>query len=198
MHSSKKPVGLMLMDQSAVAGVGNIYRAEILFKVQTELAGLPDKAARRLGAVDVYMCVGCKVVYGPPHFRTQVRPTIAGCQRLGSKSIGFAPQHTCSKTAPCPILLLLLRYCLLCLSSPWCFCTQVKTGWPHFLSPCLQAGVHPEQPSNTVDRAAFERIWRHCVLLLQRGFKTGSILTVDPEEADKLGRPWTRRSFCKQ
>lgn len=87
MHGSKKPVGLMLMDQSAVAGVGNIYRAEILFK----------------------------------------------------------------------------------------------------------AGVHPEQPSNTVDRAAFERIWRHCVLLLQRGFKTGSILTVDPEEADKLGRPWTRR-----
>ena len=48
MHSSKKPVGLMLMDQSAVAGVGNIYRAEILFKVQTELAGLPGKAARRL------------------------------------------------------------------------------------------------------------------------------------------------------
>ena len=58
----------------------------------------------------------------------------------------------------------------------------------------VQAGVHPEQPSNTVDRAAFERIWRHCVLLLQRGFKTGSILTVEPEEADKLGRPWTRRS----
>ena len=58
--------------------------------------------------------------------------------------------------------------------------------------------MHPEQPSNTVDRAAFERIWRQCVLLLQRGFKTGSILTVDPEEADKLGRPWTRRSACKQ
>ena len=48
MHSSKKPVGLMLMDQSAVAGVGNIYRAEILFKVQTQLAGLSDWAARRL------------------------------------------------------------------------------------------------------------------------------------------------------
>ena len=32
---SKKSVGLFLMDQSAVAGVGNIYRAEILFKVGT-------------------------------------------------------------------------------------------------------------------------------------------------------------------
>ena len=48
MHNSKKPVGLMLMDQTAVAGVGNIYRAEILFKVQTTFAGLPGKAARRL------------------------------------------------------------------------------------------------------------------------------------------------------
>ena len=58
-----------------------------------------------------------------------------------------------------------------------------------------QAGVHPEQPGNTVDRAAFERIWQHSVLLLQRGFKSGSILTVDPEEAAVLGPPWTRR--CK-
>lgn len=65
MHSSKKPVGLMLMDQSAVAGVGNIYRAEILFKVQTELAMLPDKAARRLGAVDVHTRSGCTVERGP-------------------------------------------------------------------------------------------------------------------------------------
>ena len=57
----------------------------------------------------------------------------------------------------------------------------------------LQAGVHPEQPGNTVDREAFERIWRHSVLLLQRGFKEGSILTVDPAEAKILGPPWTRR-----
>ena len=33
MHKSKKSVGLFLMDQAAIAGVGNIYRAEILFKV---------------------------------------------------------------------------------------------------------------------------------------------------------------------
>lgn len=33
----------------------------------------------------------------------------------------------------------------------------------------------------------------HAVVLLQRGFLTGSILTVDPEEAAVLGPPWTRR-----
>ena len=33
MLKSKKSVGLFLMDQAAIAGVGNIYRAEILFKV---------------------------------------------------------------------------------------------------------------------------------------------------------------------
>jgi hypothetical protein len=51
----------------------------------------------------------------------------------------------------------------------------------------FKAGVHPEAPANTLDRAAFDRVWRHSVLLLQRGFKTGSILTVDPEEAQQLG-----------
>lgn len=33
MQISKKPVGAILMDQTAVAGIGNIFRAEILFKV---------------------------------------------------------------------------------------------------------------------------------------------------------------------
>ena len=44
-----------------------------------------------------------------------------------------------------------------------------------------------------MDRAGFDRIWHHTVALLQRGFQTGSILTVDPEEAKRLGKPWTRR-----
>ena len=56
-----------------------------------------------------------------------------------------------------------------------------------------QAGVHPEQPGRSVSREGFESLWRHSVLLLQRGFKTGSILTVDDDEAKKLGKPWTRR-----
>jgi len=57
----------------------------------------------------------------------------------------------------------------------------------------LQAGVHPEQPGHTVGREAFDRIWHHSVLLLQRGFREGGILTVDAEEAKVLGNPWTRR-----
>ena len=39
MQASRKPVGLVLMDQSMIAGIGNIYRAEILFK---ERPGLWD------------------------------------------------------------------------------------------------------------------------------------------------------------
>lgn len=84
---SKKPIGLLLMDQSVIAGIGNIYRAEILFK----------------------------------------------------------------------------------------------------------SGVHPEQPGYSIPRSTFDLIWQHSVELLQRGFQTGSILTVDPEEAVVLGQPWTRR-----
>ncbi len=52
----------------------------------------------------------------------------------------------------------------------------------------MQAGIHPEQPALTVDRQGFEEIWRHSVELLQRGFQTGSILTVDPEDAALLGK----------
>ncbi|KAF6257648.1 hypothetical protein COO60DRAFT_1271214, partial [Scenedesmus sp. NREL 46B-D3] len=52
--------------------------------------------------------------------------------------------------------------------------------------------VHPEQPGNTLSRATFDTIWGHCVDLLQRGFSSGSILTVDPEDAQgrsaNLGR----------
>ena len=53
--------------------------------------------------------------------------------------------------------------------------------------------MHPEQPGRSVSREGFECLWHHSVLLLQRGFKTGSILTVDEDEAKKLGKPWTRR-----
>ncbi len=61
----------------------------------------------------------------------------------------------------------------------WC------AGW--------QAGVHPEEPGRLVSREGFELIWRHSVDLLQRGFKSGSILTVDADEAKVLGPPWQRR-----
>ena len=32
LHRSKRPIGALLMDQSVVAGVGNVYRAELLFR----------------------------------------------------------------------------------------------------------------------------------------------------------------------
>ena len=38
MQKSKAPVGRLLMDQDAVAGIGNIYRAEILYKVNRNIA----------------------------------------------------------------------------------------------------------------------------------------------------------------
>ena len=38
MQKAKTPVGLVLMQQDKVAGIGNIYRAEILFKARA--AGL--------------------------------------------------------------------------------------------------------------------------------------------------------------
>lgn len=40
MRKSKASVGLLLMDQKAVAGIGNIYRAEILYKVCLSLLSL--------------------------------------------------------------------------------------------------------------------------------------------------------------
>ncbi|GLI68206.1 hypothetical protein VaNZ11_012540 [Volvox africanus] len=92
LSRSRKPIGLVLMDQSMVAGLGNIYRAEVLFK----------------------------------------------------------------------------------------------------------AGVHPELPACDISRELFDRIWYHSVDLLQRGFVTGSIITVDPDEAKVLGRPWTRRYIYNQ
>lgn len=32
MHRSQRPIGALLMDQKVVAGVGNVYRAEVLFR----------------------------------------------------------------------------------------------------------------------------------------------------------------------
>lgn len=62
----------------------------------------------------------------------------------------------------------------------------------------FKAGVHPEQPANSLGRDVFDRVWRHCVGCLENGFKLGSIITVDPEEAILLGPPWTRRYVYNQ
>mmetsp|Transcript_21451 Transcript_21451/g.44699 ORF Transcript_21451/g.44699 Transcript_21451/m.44699 type:complete len:439 (+) Transcript_21451:105-1421(+) len=55
----------------------------------------------------------------------------------------------------------------------------------------LKAGVHPSIPGNRLSREAFDRVWLHTVELLQRGYATGSILTVDADDA--VGRPGLRR-----
>jgi len=57
----------------------------------------------------------------------------------------------------------------------------------------FKAGVHPDVPGNEITKVQFDTIWRHTVSLLRRGYETGSILTVDPDEAAALGRPELRR-----
>ncbi len=47
--ASRKPIGALLLDQSVIAGIGNVYRAEIL-----HLAGIhPDRPGRSLSEDDV-------------------------------------------------------------------------------------------------------------------------------------------------
>lgn len=62
----------------------------------------------------------------------------------------------------------------------------------------FKAGVHPEQPALSAGREIFERVWSHSVGCLQAGFRLGSIRTVDPEEAKRLGPPWQRRYIYNQ
>jgi len=85
MRRSKKSIGMLLMDQSVIAGIGNIYRAEILFK----------------------------------------------------------------------------------------------------------AGVHPEEPASSLPEKLLDSVWFHSVDLLQRGFASGSIMTVDKNH--NMPAPWNRR-----
>jgi formamidopyrimidine-DNA glycosylase len=57
----------------------------------------------------------------------------------------------------------------------------------------FKAGVHPDKRGLELETPEFDRIWYHTVALLERGYETGSILTVDPEEALSLGEPKLRR-----
>jgi len=58
---------------------------------------------------------------------------------------------------------------------------------------CFKAGIHPNRICNTLEKQEFEKVWYHTKDLLERGYATGSILTVDPEEARALGNPRMRR-----
>merc|ERR1711865_888564 len=57
----------------------------------------------------------------------------------------------------------------------------------------FKAGLHPNRLGNTLSRTEFETVWYHTVDLLRRGDHTGSIITVDPDEARDLGKPTLRR-----
>jgi formamidopyrimidine-DNA glycosylase len=57
----------------------------------------------------------------------------------------------------------------------------------------FKASVHPDIPGKALEKSEFDLVWHHTVALLRRGYETGSILTVDPEEALSLGKPNLRR-----
>ena len=57
----------------------------------------------------------------------------------------------------------------------------------------FKARIHPDVPGNELTKSEFDTIWKHTVALLKRGFETGSILTVDPEDARAFGKPKLRR-----
>jgi formamidopyrimidine-DNA glycosylase len=59
IRSKQTPIGLLLMDQSVVSGIGNVYRAELLFRarVNPHTAGrnVPESTARALWRDWVYL-----------------------------------------------------------------------------------------------------------------------------------------------
>lgn len=57
----------------------------------------------------------------------------------------------------------------------------------------FKASVHPDIPGKLLEKSEFDLIWHYTVALLRRGYETGSILTVDPDEALSLGKPNLRR-----
>ena len=50
-------------------------------------------------------------------------------------------------------------------------------------------GIHPETPTNTIDRDTFDQLWKLTSDLLKTGVKYNRIITVDREES---GKPLSR------
>lgn len=65
-----------------------------------------------------------------------------------------------------------------------CFCGPGNIYRAEIL---FKAGVHPDRPGHELSRAEFDDVWRHTVELLERGYKTGSILTVDDADKKRYG-----------
>eukprot|EP00977_Amphora_coffeiformis_P021632 scaffold9620_cov197-Amphora_coffeaeformis.AAC.7 len=62
----------------------------------------------------------------------------------------------------------------------------------------FKASVHPNTLGKQLERPQFDAIWHHTVALLRRGFETGSIMTVDPQEAAVFGPQHQRRYIYNQ
>lgn len=62
----------------------------------------------------------------------------------------------------------------------------------------FKAGLHPETPAHVLCPCKAAEVWRQCVELMQIGFQSGSINTVDPEEQKILGKQWQRRYVYNQ
>ena len=57
----------------------------------------------------------------------------------------------------------------------------------------LVAGIHPDTRGSELTRVEFDRIWAESVRLMTKAFTSGSIVTVDKEEALAVGKPKLRR-----
>jgi hypothetical protein len=140
------------------SGVGNIYRAEILYKTGLH----PEQPGFTVDrdTFDVGFCVTANILSDSPTATWFLL------------SCGSLPVSACS-SANAPMLLLLPH-------------TLLVTPYR-----CPDPSFRPLLPAATA--APTQVLWGHCVDLLHRGFTSGSILTVDPEDARQLGKPWTRR-----
>uniref|UniRef100_A0A7S3NL00 DNA-(apurinic or apyrimidinic site) lyase n=1 Tax=Aureoumbra lagunensis TaxID=44058 RepID=A0A7S3NL00_9STRA len=54
-------------------------------------------------------------------------------------------------------------------------------------------GIHPNRAGHDLTREEFDQIWAESVKQLRRGYETGSIITVDRDEAIQFGQPNLRR-----
>ena len=75
-----------------------------------------------------------------------------------------------------------------------CFCGPGNIYRAEIL---FKARIHPDQLGKDLSRAEFDKVWRHSVELLQRGFREGSILTVDPADDVRYGPDLRRYVYNK-
>ena len=75
-----------------------------------------------------------------------------------------------------------------------CFCGPGNIYRAEIL---FKARIHPDQLGKDLSRAEFDKVWRHSVELLQRGFREGSILTVDPADDARYGPDLRRYVYNK-